>query len=184
MSRGDKIRGLRTILGSSRSSAQVSPPTPTPHPATSSDPSLNLATPSSDVMSPSNITPSPNVTPPSIASSPQPFLELVAPLEDPDLSHFATSVGQEVGAALKDVTDAIGHFPFLKTIGGLTAQILKIFEGVRDNPGEWERLALNTRRTFWVLQGRLLSNQEGMQLDIQPSCEWLKSNLESLLNVQ
>ncbi|KDQ58904.1 hypothetical protein JAAARDRAFT_715115 [Jaapia argillacea MUCL 33604] len=103
----------------------------------------------------------------------QPSPELVSLLRDPDLPTFVTSVGQEVAAALTDVGEVLGHFPFVKTIGGLTVQILKIVERVRDNVEKWERLADYTCRTFRVLEVRLLSAPDGVDLEIQQSCDEL-----------
>ncbi|KDQ58946.1 hypothetical protein JAAARDRAFT_192515 [Jaapia argillacea MUCL 33604] len=72
--------------------------------------------------------PTPPPPPPPNPTPSQPSSELVPLLRDPDLPTFVTSVGQDVTAALKDIGEVLGHFPFVKTIGGLTVQILKIVE--------------------------------------------------------
>ncbi|KDQ58954.1 hypothetical protein JAAARDRAFT_46586 [Jaapia argillacea MUCL 33604] len=131
-----------------------------------------------------SLSPTPTPTPP-VPLNPapsQPLPELVSLSRDPDLPAFVTSVGQEVAAALKDIGEVLGHFPFVKTIGGLTVQILKIVEQVSDNPETWKRLADYTLQTFRVLVDRLGRAPDGVELDIQRSCDSFARSLTDLLN--
>ncbi|KDQ58867.1 hypothetical protein JAAARDRAFT_46538 [Jaapia argillacea MUCL 33604] len=104
-------------------------PCPLPNPVPLSENLPSSPAPPSEIQTPpSHLPPPPTQTHTSSPMISQLSPEPVALPEDPGIPDFATLIGKDLAAALKDVGELLGHFPFVKTIGGLTGQFFKIVE--------------------------------------------------------
>ncbi|KZT20437.1 hypothetical protein NEOLEDRAFT_867244 [Neolentinus lepideus HHB14362 ss-1] len=95
--------------------------------------------------------------------------------------HVLTRTINLLCCALRDIGEALGHFPFVKTIAGLTVQVIVIAQNVHGNKEEWLTLGRLAERRLEIIREQLRPYADRPDSIVATSLENAEKSLMAIL---